>query len=212
MPRRARASHTHRATYFARKSNDELNRVHLSEDRLEGRKATRFGKGISCSCDIRPKISWATRRVEKLARHISTFGMCRSTLLSAVSYRWDSLDRRARHVSTLLGHGRISHRLRTKERFHNSGRATHAIGSDAIIRLSQANKQAGRHGMAGMGHGRKAIFSLPNPHQSLIGLRGRRSHVFVVVKSPLMAADTCNGAEGGGKAPTPPPSLISSLK
>ena len=95
-------------------------------------------------------------------------------------------------------------------------RTCHSCDRIGCHHQAQSGKQAGRPAWDGgdgtWEEGDFFLANFSNPHQSLIGLRGRRSDVFVVVKSPLMAADTCNGAEGGGKAPTTPPSLISSLK
>ena len=116
----------------------------------------------------------------------------RATALHRV---WDSLDtttcaRAPRKCASSWARtcfSLFSHRPRTKERFHNSGRATLAIGSDAIIRLNSVRQTRSRQ--AGRQEGIFFPANLSNSHQSLIGLRGRHSHVFVVASS-----DRANGA------------------
>ena len=150
----------------------ELNVVHLSEDRLEERKATLFVFGVR-EWDL----LFLRHSAENILGHAAARGeigpdtfpllgcadllFCPPHRATALHRVWDSLDtttcaRAPRKCASSWARtcfSLFSHRPRTKERFHNSGRATLAIGSDAIIRLNsvrqtrsrQAGRQAGRH-------------------------------------------------------------------
>ena len=187
---------------------------HLSEDRLEERKGTQFGKVISCSCDIRPKISWATRRVEKLPRHISTYGMCRSAPQSAILYhctgaRWTCAPPpriKARFLGT------VASCIASAQKRGFTIPDVPLYRSDRMP-SSGPVRQTGRK--AGMGWdlgGRRFFPCEPEQPPSELNWTPRTAFTCLGRQIALMAPDTCNGAEGGEKAPPPPPSLISSLK
>ena len=100
------------------------------------------------------------------------------------------------------------HRPRTKERFHNSGRATHSGDRIGCHHRAQSGKQAGSPAIREGGLFPCQLEQFPSelnwtPRTAFTCLRRRRRQI------ALMAADTCNGAEGGQKAPPPPASLIS---
>ena len=168
----------HGETHFAAEYGSlEFAREDGRNDRLVGRAKTNplnkppFQKGTYCSIFRHSAENIAGHAAARVEIGPDTFPLlgcadllfCPPHRATALHRVWDSLDtttcaRAPRKCASSWARtcfSLFSHRPRTKERFHNSGRATLAIGSDAIIRLNSVRQTRSRQA------GRKASFSLP---------------------------------------------------